>query len=107
MTNPTTQVSLSSVMKRAGKSVETVLSTIDILDDGIAIAANYMSRLKDEQLKEQEQKALEFSNQLKIRKASSANDLKAAGYQVGSKARQIESLPEYEENIKAFEELLK
>ena len=107
MTTPTTQVSFSSVLKRAGKSVETVLSVVDIVDDGLAIATNYVSRVKQEQLKEQEQQAVEFDNQLLIRKAASANEFKAAAFQVGSKARQLQALPEYEENIQAFNELLK
>lgn len=107
MANPTNPVSLSSVLKRTGKSIETVLSVVDIADDAIAVASNYMARIKEEQLKEQEQKAIEFDNQLKIRKASAINDFKAAGYQVGAKARQIESLPEFEENLQAFNDLLK
>ena len=107
MANPTTQVSLSSVLKRAGKSIETALSVVDIVDDGITIATNYMASVKEEQLKEQEHKRLEFDNQLKIRKANAVNDFKAAGYQVGAKARQIEALPDYEENSQAFKNLLK
>ena len=107
MTNPTTQVSLKSVLQRTGKSIQTVLSMVDIVDDGLAIATNYVSRVKQEQLKEQEQQAVEFDNQLLIRKAASANEFKAAAFQVGSKARQLQSLPEYEENINAFEELIK
>ena len=107
MTNLNTQVSLSSVLKRAGKSIETALSVVDIADDAIAVATNYMARIKEEQLKEGELKSLEFANQLKIRKANAANDMKAIGYQIGAKARQIQSLPEFEENIEAFENLLK
>ena len=106
MTNPT-QVSLTSVLQRTGKSIQTVLSVVDIVDDGIAIATNYMSRIKQEQLKEQEQKANEFDNQLKVRKANAANDFKAASYQIGAKHRQIMALPEFDENIQAFEELIK
>ena len=107
MTNPTTQVSLTSVLQRTGKSFQTVLSVVDIVDDGIAIATNYMSRIKQEQLKEQEQKASEFDNNLKIRKANAMNDMKATSYQIGMKSRQIQALPEFEENINAFEELIK
>ena len=107
MANPTTQVSLSSVLKRAGKSVETVLSVVDIADDAIAVASNYMARIKEEQLKSSEQKAREFDNQLKLQKAQAENDFKAGAYQIGTKARQIESLPEFEENIEAFNNLLK
>ena len=107
MTNPTTQVSLSSVMKRAGKSVETVLSVVDILDDGITIASTYMSRVKEEQLKEQEQKMLEFDNELKLRKANAVIDFNASAFQIGNKARKLQTMNEYEENIQAFEELLK
>ena len=105
--NTANQISFSSVLKRAGKSVETVLSVVDIADDGIAIATNYMSRIRQEQMKEQEQQALEFDNQLLIRKASATNEFKAQSYQVGAKARQLQSLPEYEENIQAFNDLLK
>ena len=107
MANPTNQVSLSSVLKRAGKSVETVLSVVDIVDDGIVIASNYMARVKEEQLKSSEQKAREFDNQLKLQKAQSENDFKAGSYQIGAKARQLESLPEYSENLEAFNNLLK
>ena len=106
MTSPTT-VSLSSVLKRTGKSVETVLSVVDILDDTVAIATNYMVRIREEQTKESKQKALEFDNQLSLRKANAVNDFTAASYQIGSKARQLQSLPEYEENIQAFEQLTK
>ena len=105
--NTANQISFSSVLKRAGKSVETVLSVVDIADDGIAIATNYMSRIRQEQMKEQEQQALEFDNQLLIRKAAAANEFKAAAFQVGSKARQLQALPEYEENVQAFNDLLK
>ena len=107
MTNSVTQVSLSSVLKRTGKSIETVLSVVDILDDGITIATNYISSIKEEQLKEQEQKRLEFDNNLKIRKANAVIEFKAASYQVGNKARQLKSLPDYEENIQTFDELLR
>ena len=107
MANPTTQVSLSSVLKRAGKSVETVLSVVDILDDGITIASTYMSRVKEEQVKEQRQKTLEFDNELKIRKANAVIDLKASAYQIGNKARKLQAMNEYEENLQAFEELVK
>ena len=107
MTNPTTQISISSVLKRAGKSVETVLSTVDIADDAMTIALNYMSRIKEEQLKEQELKAVEFDNQLAIRKANAVNEYRAAGYQIGNKAKQLSSLPDFEENIQAFNELIK
>ena len=107
MTNPTTQVSLTSVLQRTGKSIQTVLSVVDIVDDGVAIATNYMSRLKQEQLMEQEQKAVEFSNQLKVRKANATNEMLAASYQIGAKSLQIRALPEFEENISAFNELLK
>ena len=107
MTNPTTQVSLTSVLQRTGKSIQTVLSVVDIVDDGITIATNYMSRIKQEQLKEQEQKAVEFSNQLALRKVSSMNDFIAGSYQLGAKTRQLENLPEFQENIEAFNKLLK
>ena len=106
MASPTT-VSLSSVLKRTGKSIETVLSVVDIADDAIAVASNYMSRIKEEQLKSSEQKAREFDNQLKLQQAQSKNDFKAGAYQIGAKARQIESLPEFEENLQAFNDLLK
>lgn len=107
MANTATQVSFSSVLKRAGKSVETVLSVVDIADDAIAVASNYMSRLKDEQLKEQEQKSKEFDNQLKIRAANAEIEMKAVSYQIGNKAKQLEALPDFEENIEAFNNLLK
>ena len=103
----TTQVSLSSVLKRTGKSVETVLSVVDILDDTVAIATNYMVRIREEQTKESKQKALEFDQQLLLRKANSTNDFSAASYQIGAKARQLKSLPEFEDNLEAFRELTK
>ena len=103
----TTQVSLSSVLKRTGRSIETILSVVDIVDDGISIATSYMARVKQEQLKESEQKAREFDQQLLLRKAVAVNDFKAGAYQIGSKARQLQSLPEYEDNIQAFEQLTK
>ena len=106
MTKPTT-VSLSSVLKRTGRSIETILSAVDIVDDGIAIATNYMARIREEQTKESKQKSLEFDQQLLLRKAGAANDFKAGAYQIGSKARQLQSLPEYEDNIQAFEQLVK
>ena len=105
MANPTTQVSLSSVLKRTGKSIETVLSVVDILSDGIDIASNYTSRIKEEQVKEQAQKAIEFDNNLALRKVAAANEFIAGAYQLGTKARQLESLPDYEENIAAFNKL--
>ena len=107
MANPTTQVSLSSVLKRTGKSIETVLSVVDIVDDGISIATNYMARVKSEQVKSSKQKELEFDNQLALQKAASINDFVAGSYQLGAKARQLESLPEFEENIEAFNKLVK
>ena len=107
MTNPTTQVSLTSVLQRTGKSIQTVLSAVDIVDDGIAIATNYISRIKQEQLKEAEQKAVEFDNQLLIRKANAVLDMRAASYQIGTKARQLQELKEFDENVQAFNELLK
>ena len=107
MSNPTTQVSLSSVLKRTGKTVETLLSIADIVDDGISIATSYTSRIKQEQIKEQELKAVEFNNQLKLREVQSSLEYEASSYQLGSKARQLKALPEYEENMRAFEELLK
>ena len=105
--NTANQISFSSVLKRAGKSVETVLSVADIVDDGIAIATNYTSRVRQEQLKEQEQQAIEFDNQLEVRKASAAIELQAVKYQIGAKSRQLQVMPEYEENIQAFNDLLK
>ena len=105
--NTANQISFSSVLKRAGKSVETVLSVVDIADDAIAVATNYMHRVKEEQLAEQKQVAIEFANQLKLREASAVNEFKAQSYQIGSKARQLQALPEYEENIEAFNNLLK
>ena len=107
MTNPTTQISLSSVLKRTGKSIETVLSVVDIVDDGIAIATNYMARMKSEQLKASEHKAKQFDDQLKLQQAQSKLDFEAGSYQIGAKARQLKSLPEYEENTQAFNELIK
>lgn len=105
--NTANQISLSSVLKRTGKTIETVLSVVDIADDAVAIATNYMGRIKEEQLKEEKQKAVEFDNQLKLRAASSINEFKAQSYQIGAKARQLQSLPEYDENIQAFENLLR
>ena len=46
MTNHVTQVSLSSVLKRTGKSIETALSVVDILSDGIDIATNYAGEVE-------------------------------------------------------------
>ena len=106
MASPNT-VSLSSVLKRTGKSIETVLSVVDIVDDGISIATSYMARVKQEQLKESEQKALEFDNNLALRKANAANDFTAGAYQIGIKARQLKSLPDFEDNLEAFRELTK
>lgn len=107
MANPATKVSISSVLQRAGKSVSTVLSAVDILDDGIAIASNYMAKLKEEQLKASQQEASEFDNQLKVRQAQAEINFKANAYQIGAKARQLQSLPEYEENLSVFNELIK
>ena len=106
MASPTTQVSLSSVLKRAGKSIETALSVVDILSDGIDIATNYTSRIKEEQVKEQAQKAVEFDNNLALRKVAAENEFIAGKYQLGAKTRQLKELPEIEENIKAFDELM-
>lgn len=103
----TTKVSFSSVLQRAGKSVETVLSVVDIADDAISVATNYMARLKAEQIKSSEQKAKEFDNNLKLQQAQATVDFRAGSYQIGAKARQLKSLPEYQENSEAFEELLK
>ena len=103
----TTKVSISSVLQRAGKSVETVMSVVDIADDAIAVATNYMARVKSEQLKASEQKAKEFDNNLKLQQAQANVDFRAGSYQIGAKARQLQSLPEYEENTQAFNELLK
>lgn len=107
MTTNMTTISFSSVLKRAGKSAETILSAVDIIDDGIGIATNYMSRIKEEQLKEAEQKAVEFDNQLALRKGSAMNEFIASSYQIGAKSRQIQSLPEYQENMEAFNNLIK
>ena len=107
ITNPATQVSLSSVLKRTGKTIETVLSAADLLDDGVAIATNYMARIKAEQLKESRLKELEFDNNLKIAEAQLDMNFQANAYQIGAKARQLESLPEFSENIEAFNKLLK
>ena len=103
----TTQVSLSSVLKRTGKSIEAVLSAVDILDDVVCITTNYTSRIREEQVKEAEQKALEFNNQLALRKANSVIDFTASSYQIGAKSRQLKSLPEFDSNIEAFRELTK
>ena len=107
MASPTTQISLSSVLKRTGKSIETVLSAVDILSDGIDIATNYTSRIKEEQVKEQAQKAIEFDNNLTLRKVAAAQEFMAGKYQLGAKARQLENLPEFEENMEAFNKLLR
>ena len=106
MTSPTT-VSLSSVLKRTGRSIETILSAVDIVDDGIAVATNYMARIREEQMKESKQKILEFDQQLLLRKASAMNEFKAGAYQIGNKSRQLQALPEYEDNVAAFEQLIK
>ena len=106
MANPTTQVSLSSVLKRTGKSIETALSVVDILSDGIDIATNYTSRIKEEQVKEQAQKAVEFDNNLALRKIAAAQEFMAGKYQLGAKARQLEALPEFEENMEACNSFL-
>ena len=74
MANPVNQVSFSSVLKRAGKSIETALSVVDILSDGVDIATNYTSRIKEEQVKEQAQKAIEFDNNLALRKVAAENE---------------------------------
>ena len=102
-----TKISFSSVLQRAGKSVETVLSVVDIADDAIAVATNYMARVKSEQIKSSEQKAKEFDNQLKLQQAQANVDFRAGSYQIGAKARQLQSLPEYDDNIQAFNELIK
>ena len=107
MTNPVTQVSFSSVLKRAGKSIETALSVVDIIDDGVTIATNYTSRIKAEQVKEQAQKEIEFDNNLALRKVAAAQEFMAGKYQLGAKARQLEALPEFEENIEAFNRLVR
>ena len=107
MASPTTQISLSSVLKRTGKSIETALSVVDILSDGIDIATNYTSRIKEEQVKEQAQKAIEFDNNLALRKVAAENEFIAGKYQLGSKARQLENLPEFEENMEACNKLLR
>lgn len=107
ITNPTNQVSLSSVLKRTGKTIETVLSVVDIVDDGIAVATNYMARVKSEQIKSSALKEVEFDNNLKIAEAEAEMRFKAQSYQLGAKARQLSSLPEYDENIQAFNNLLK
>lgn len=103
----TTKISISSVLQRAGKSVETVLSVVDIADDAIAIATNYMARVKSEQIKSSEQKAREFDNELKLTQTQSELNFKATAYQIGAKAKQLEELPEYEANIEAFNNLLR
>ena len=107
ITNPATQVSLSSVLKRTGKTIETVLSAVDLLDDGVAIATNYMSRIKSEQLKASKIKEVEFDNNLRIAESQLELNFKANAYQIGAKARQLENLPEFEENIEAFTKLQK
>ena len=107
MANPTTQVSFSSVLKRAGKSIETALSVVDLVDDGITIATTYMARIKSEQVKSSKQQELEFDNQLALQKVAAMNDFNAGKYQLGHKARQLKELPEFEENIQAFNELVK
>ena len=106
MANPVNQASFSSVLKRAGKSIETALSVVDILSDGVDIATNYTSRIKEEQVKEQTQKAIEFDNNLALRKVAAENEFIAGKYQLGHKARQLKELPEFEENIRAFDELV-
>ena len=103
----TTKVSISSVLQRAGKSVETVMSVVDIADDAIAVATNYMARVKSEQLKSSEQKAKEFDNNLTLQQAQANVEFRAGSYQIGAKARQLQSLPEYDDNIQAFNELVK
>ena len=107
ITNPATQISISSVLKRTGKTIETVLSAADLLDDGMTIATNYMARIKSEQIKESKLKELEFDNNLKLAESQLEMNFKANAYQIGAKARQLENLPEYEENISAFKKLLK
>ena len=107
MASPTTQISLSSVLKRTGKSIETALSVVDILSDGIDIATNYTSRIKEEQRKEQTQRSIEFDNNLALRKVSAANEFLAAKYQLGAKTRQLKELTEFDENIQAFDELMR
>ena len=107
MANPTTQISLSSVLKRTGKSIETALSVVDILSDGIDIATNYTSRIKEEQVKEQAQLSIEFDNNLALRQVAAENEFIATKYQLGAKSRQLEALPEFEENIEAFNKLLR
>ena len=107
MANPVNQVSFSSVLKRAGKSIETALSVVDILSDGVDIATNYTSRIKEEQVKEQAQKAIEFDNNLALRKVAAENEFIAGKYQLGAKSRQLENLPEYEENMEAFNRLVR
>ena len=107
MTNPTTQISLSSVMKRTGKTIETILSAADIADDAIAIATNYMNRIREEQIKSSVQKSREFDLNLKLQEAQSEINYKANAYQLGSKIKQLENLPEFEENMEAFNKLLK
>ena len=107
MANPTTQISISSVLKRTGKSIETVMSVVDILSDGIDIATNYTSRIKAEQMKEQEQLEVEFDNNLALRKIAAAHEFLAGKYQLGAKARQLEALPEFEENMEACNKLLR
>ena len=107
ITNPATQISISSVLKRTGKTIETVLSAADLLDDGMTIATTYMARIKSEQIKESKLKELEFDNNLKLAEASLDMNFKAQAYQIGSKARQLSGLPEFDENIEAFKNLLK
>ena len=107
MANPVNQVSFSSVLKRAGKSIETALSVVDIVSDGIDIATNYTSRIKAEQVKEQAQLEVEFDNNLALRKIAAAQEFMAGKYQLGAKARQLENLPEFEENMEACNKLLR
>lgn len=98
---------IKSTFGKGLTAVESVLSIVDIVEDSVSIATGYLSEFRTKQELEASVRMDKFHKDLNIQQATNAVEYEADAYKLGNKAKQLRDLPNFEENIQAFNELLK
>ena len=96
-------MSLRSVAKALGNSVEDVLAVTTVISDGISVAKTYMSGVKKQQLLNEEVRMVKFKDEL---------DMDLAEFKMEYKAKMSNLADEYKllntpENNEKIESMLK
>lgn len=99
--------SIKSTFSKGLTAVESVLSVVDIVDDSVSIATGYLKEFRTKQELEAAVRMDKFHKDLLIQQASNTVEYEADMYKLGSKAKQLRELPNFQENVQAFNDLLK